>query len=400
MSLKRLSIRNVWRVVAATPLVLGATVSPTLCGQAGDPAPASLTGSLERHFTTNALDSDRAVADWYTLLRGSLARSWGDSDANASLGAQLQATRHDRVSIEDDRTLALSAAAFRRFGGLELRGTLTYTINSDGDDLDIGALDIGTRALKQTAAAQVEIGLALDKATTLVVQGADSMEWTGATRFENDVLAPVRLDPRRNRLQVGARLTRTAGVIAFGGSASALLMTVEELGSPPIALSLGRYGLRGELAIGDGKGAKLGIAFGAEMLRGAQDIYCRVRPAWEVTLVKPLTGGFDVSGSWFARYETDDTDDPLASWVERAQLSLGSRIGTRLKLDAGIAWQVKENLLFENEERGRGLYAEATWLVTRSTTAVLRVDVAKTFKTVIDSHENTVDLFVGWQAKI
>ncbi|RVB65454.1 hypothetical protein EN895_12220, partial [Mesorhizobium sp. M7A.F.Ca.CA.002.03.2.1] len=29
----------------------------------------TITGSLERHWTNNALDSDHAVKDWYTLLR-------------------------------------------------------------------------------------------------------------------------------------------------------------------------------------------------------------------------------------------------------------------------------------------------------------------------------------------
>ena len=40
--------------------------------QAGVAQTAKITAAVERHFTTNALDSDHAVSDWYTLLRGSL----------------------------------------------------------------------------------------------------------------------------------------------------------------------------------------------------------------------------------------------------------------------------------------------------------------------------------------
>src|SRR5690606_34353350 len=99
-------------------------------------------------------DSSHAISDWYTLLRGSLAwRSGDDDDANATLGAEFQATRYDTVSIEDDRLLALTAQAFRRLSpGLELKGTLSYRASSEGDDLSVGPLTLGLRTLKQTLA--------------------------------------------------------------------------------------------------------------------------------------------------------------------------------------------------------------------------------------------------------
>lgn len=377
--------------------LLGATAS----ARAEPAAAAHITGGIERHWTSNALDGDRAVADWYTLLRGSLRRQWGDDDANAKLGAEFQATRYDTVSIEDDRALALSAEIFRRLApGLELRGTLSYRLSSEGDDLRIGPLSVGTRASKQAIGGQAQLGIDLGNATALVIDAAESFETVGPTHFENDLLSPARLDPDRNRAQIAARITRTAGRLAFGASASALLVAVERLGSPPVALSFAQYALRGEFAFSGADGSTFGLALGAEFLRGADGIYSRVRPAWQLTFSKHLPRDLELRGTCFGRYETADSDDPLASWLQRAELELGFRPHENLGIAVGVFGQIKENLLFENEERSRGVYAEATYNATASTALVLRVDFSRTFKTVIDVRERTLDAFVGLRAKI
>jgi hypothetical protein len=363
--------------------------------------PGRVDASLERHFTTNALDGDHAVSDWYTLLRGSLRHEWGDADGNAALGAEFQVSRHDTVEIEDDRALALTAQAFRRLRpGLELRGTLSYRVSSDGDDLAVGSLTLGTRTPKQVFGAQAQLGIDLGNAASLVLEAVDSFEDVGRSRFQQNLLPPTQLDADRNRLQAGFRLARTFGRLTLGSSGSALLVSVERLGSPPVGVGFRRYALRGELAWTGADGSTLGVAAGAAFLDADDGLYSRARPIWQVAFKKPLPHDFELRGSYCGRFEDVDSDDPLASWLQRVELAAGLRFKADVALAAGLFWQEKQNLLFENEERGRGLFAEATWLVTRSTTAVLRVDVAKTFKTVIDSHENTVDLFVGWQAKI
>ncbi len=128
----------------------GAALLALATAAPAEPAKPVATASIERHWTSNALDSDRPIPDWFTLLRGSLERQWGDADANAGIGTAFEATRHDRVAIEDDRALSLSAHAFRRLSAsLELRGSLGYRAASTGDDLDLGVIVIGTRALKQ-----------------------------------------------------------------------------------------------------------------------------------------------------------------------------------------------------------------------------------------------------------
>ena len=54
----------------------------------------------------------------------------------------------------------------------------------------------------------------------------------------------------------------------------------------------------------------------------------------------------------------------------------------------------------ENQERSHGFYAEATYQMTPATSFVLRVDASRTFKTVIDTRQSTVDTFVGLRAKL
>lgn len=359
------------------------------------------TSSLERHFTTNALDSDRAVSDWYTLLRGSLQREWGDQDANAVLGAEFQLTRHDTVKIEDDRALALTAQAFRRLRpGLELRGTLTYRASSDGDDFPLGPLVLGTRTPKQALGAQTQLGIDLGNGTSLVLEAGDSFEKIGRSRFRPGILPSAQLDADRHRLQFGFRLARTFGRLSFGSSGSALLVSTERLGTPPVAVGFRRYALRGEFAWSGSDGSTAGLAAGAEFLRAADGLYSRVRPTWQVAFKKPLPHGFELRGSYCGRFEDVDSDDPLASWLQRAELEAGLKAGADLALSTGLFWQEKQNLLFENVEKSHGLYAEARYQMTKSTAAVLRLDVSKVFKTMIDTHQDAVDVFVGLQTKI
>jgi hypothetical protein len=367
---------------------------------AGEETP-ELSGALERHYTTNALESDQRVADWYTLLRGALRHELGDADANVVLAAEFQATRHDTVSIEDDRAVALSLTAFRRLDqGLELKGTLGYRAASEGDDLRTDTLTLGTRTLKQVVTGQVQLGADLGNATTLILELSDGLERIGATRFQHGLLPPTRLNPHSNRVQFVARLTRNLGPLSLGASASALLASVERLGTPPVGLSSEQYGLRTEATYASANGVTIGAAAGAELLKAANGLYSRVRPAWQLTFAAPLPRDMELRGTYFGRYESTDSDDPLASWLHRAEIEAGWKPRNDLALAAGMFCEVKENLLFENEERSQGFYAEATYQFTPSASLVLRIDSNRTYKTVLEVRETTVDSFIGVRAKL
>jgi hypothetical protein len=66
--------------------------------------------SLDEHFTTNALDSDLEFSDFYTELRGSITRVLDIDGGYLRFAAEGRASRYDRISIEDDRSLLLLAA--------------------------------------------------------------------------------------------------------------------------------------------------------------------------------------------------------------------------------------------------------------------------------------------------
>ncbi|RUM99768.1 hypothetical protein EET67_02465 [Pseudaminobacter arsenicus] len=378
-------------------LLLAISTAPALA----DPSPVSVTTSVERHHTSNALDSSFAVPDWYTLMRGSLQHQWQHETGYVRLGAEAEASRYDTISIENDRAAVLQLEATGKTSPeLELRGALTYRISSQGDDLPIATLILGTRTKKQVFAAETQIGIDLGGGTALVLELADAYEKIGAARFQQSLLAPAKLDPDRNRLVVGARLVRSVGPLAYGVSASTTSVAVEELGFPPVGLSLSQYALRLEGAWTDADAGSLNSAIGFEMLRGAEGIYEDIRPTYRVAFAKPLPNGFELRGALFARFETADSDDPLASWLRRGEIEARLRVSDQLLLASGLFGESKDNLLLENQERAHGAYAEASYDATRTMALVVRVDFTDRFLTVLDERRKTLDAFVGIRTKL
>lgn len=378
-------------------LLLAMATAPALA----DPSPVSVTTSIERHHTSNALDSAFAVPDWYTLMRGSLQHQWRHDTGYVRLGAEAEARRYDTISIENDRAAALQLEATGKISPkLELRGALTYRIASQGDDLPIGPLILGTRTKKQVFAAETQLGIDLGSGTALVLELADAYEKIGASRFQQSLLAPAKLDPDRNRLVVGARLVRSVGPLAYGVSASTTSVAVEELGFPPVGLSLSQYALRLEGAWTDTDAGSVNGAIGLEMLRGADGIYEDIRPTYRLAFAKPLPNGLELRGALFARFEMADSDDPLASWLRRGEIEARMRVSEKLMLASGLFGELKDNLLLENQERAYGAYAEATYDATKTMALVVRVDFTDRLLTVLDEHRKTLDAFVGIRTKI
>lgn len=258
------------------------------------PAPGRATVTVERHHTSNALDTVDAVPDWYTVIRGTLGERWEHDAGSVSLGLDVEATRHDRISIEDDRAAVLALEALHRLGpGVELRGTLRYGLISQGDHIDVGTRTVGTRALTQLAAAGAELGIDLGGATALVLDVSDAVALVGDTRFEDDLAEPQKLDPDTNRLRFGARLARTAGAAAYGVSMAADHLRAEPLGDPPVQLSSWVVGLRAEAGY-RGEHGDISTAAGVEALRGQDDVYQDVRPAYRLAFTRPLPGGLEL----------------------------------------------------------------------------------------------------------
>jgi hypothetical protein len=366
-----------------------------------EPTPVSLTTGVERHYTSNALDRSHAVADWYTLMRGSLSHEFRHETGTVRIGAEAEARRYDKIGIEHDRAAAFRLEATTRLSpAMELRGALSYRMASQGDDLPIGPYVIGTRTAKQLLAGEAQLGIDLGGGTALVLELANSQERFGAARFQYALLEPVKLDPDRNRLVAGARLLRSQGALTYGISGASTRLSVEELGFPPAGLSLSHYALRLEGAWADEATGTVSAALGVEMLRGAENSYEDVRPAYRVAFTKPLPNGLELRGALFARFETADSDDPLASWLRRGEIEARLQISERLVLAAGLFGEMKDNLLLENRERAHGAYAEASFEATKEVALVLRLDFTDRFLTVLDDRRKTLDGFIGVRTRL
>jgi hypothetical protein len=382
---------------------LGGLVFCGLCGilpaRADPPAPAAVF-SVERHFTTNALDSDLAISDFYTLLRGTLQRTFERPTGHVRLAAEFNATKYDHVGIEDDRAVALSAEVYDHLTPkLEMRGTISYTAASEGDDLPIGALHLGVRALKQIVALNGQAGIDLGHGYALVLEAGQSFEATGATHFEAGLLAPARLDPDRGRTRLSASLKKAIGRFSVALNAGAERAAVEKLGMPPVGVSYDQYTLTGDLEYKSDT-LVVGLAAGAQFMRAADDLFTELRPAYRLYFKKSWADRLELRGSIKAAFEIDDSDDPLASWLRRGELETAYRFTERLKAAAGLFAQVKENLLLENRERSNGFYLQAVFARTPRFSVVVRADFSDTFATILDTRRKVLDIHVGMRGKI
>src|SRR5690606_35937346 len=128
---------------------------------AGVETPSAVIG-VERHYTSNALDSDVELEDWYTLIRGSLQHEAEFSGTHIKFGAEFQATLHDEYDLEDDMAMALSAEATRKLSErFEIRGTLSWRHFTEGDDLPLAGLILPTRTSTDVLSAGAELGMDL-----------------------------------------------------------------------------------------------------------------------------------------------------------------------------------------------------------------------------------------------
>ena len=348
----------------------------------------------ETHYTSNALDNDTSRADIYQVLRGSIEHAIDLPDATLKLTAHAQATAYDKYSIEDDRSLALSADLQQKLGErVELRNTLSYNVSSEGDDLTLGDIVIGTRTLKQRVTFATQAGFDLQNESALIVSASAFRERLGTTKFE-ELILPSKLEPDQTRFQGSVALKKTLGPVVGTLEGGAEIARVEELGSPPVSLSFAHYRLRGEIIWKVSDKTTLAMMGGGEYLRDALGLYKALKPTYRVALVQALPFGAELRGSVGAAYDTSDTDDPLASWVRRAEIELKIPASERLAVGTGFFHEVKDNVLMENRERSHGVYAEVGYAVAAKLSILARVDYSRKYITELDITEKTVDTFV------
>jgi hypothetical protein len=357
--------------------------------------------SIEEHHTSNALDGDLAFPDFYTQLRGSVTRVLDLDDGYIRLAAQGEASRYDRISIEDDRSLLLLAEAYRKFGGrYELRGTIAWRMASIGDDFRIANLAIGTRTRSDLFSAALQLGTDLGSGTGLVLTLADTLERYGKARFQNDLIQATKIEPDRNRLQFSAGIQKKLGRQQIGLTASAETTDVQRLGNPPVGRSFSEFTLRGLTGLVARDGTRLDLSLGAAGLYEKGGGYGQIRPIYRIELTKALKAGITLRGSFDGRYETFDTDDALASYVRRLELEAKYQCSPELAFGAGFFHENKENLLVGNAERSKGLYFEIGYDASKHVALVARVDFSRTRYTVFDTEKDVLDGYIGMETKL
>lgn len=380
------------------PAALLALLVSSAHAEEASPSDKNATLVVERHVTSNALDSDLALRDSYTLLRGALARDIPIVDGKLRLSTEFQASLYDRYAIEDDRALALSLEGTRRFGDrLEVRGSLSWRRYSEGDDLAIGPVVLGTRTVTDTLAAGIETGIDMGGGTVLLLGALDTFDKPGLTRFQDDLITPTPLKPERNTASLSAGLKKTLGPTSYALTGSVDLSRADPF---PLGVSYAKYALRAETRTTTADGTVFAAALGGEWLRAERRLYDELRPTVEVSAVKALPGGIELRGSYAASYVTRDTDDPLASWVERLEIEAKKALTRQWLFAVGYFAENRENLLLAYDERSRGVYGQIAYAVRPDTAIVLRVDCKRDRLTVIDVDKPVFDAYLGVTRKL
>lgn len=359
------------------------------------------SATVERHVTTNALDGTENVTDSYTVVQGSFTHISRHEGGHVGLAAEFRHSFYDTVDIENDGALSLAVEAQQRIGQrFELRGTLSYNLAREGDDLSIGPFVIGTETVKHIAGAGVELGADLGSGTTLVVGLEGTLEKAGKTSFERGLIDPVKIEPDKQSFRLSATLTKTFS----DTTASALLawkhVAVELIGDPPTTLPFDETTAAAELRHTFKSGGSVAAALGVQVLKSIGQ-FTFVRPTYKLTVAQPLFGGrFEIRGSASAAFETVDTDDPLASWLQRLEVEASWAASERLTLAAGAFLENRINLLLENREYAQGVYAEAAFAVTPAVSLVVRADANRSRVTIIDVEKHSLDAYVGLRTKL
>lgn len=359
-----------------------------------------VSAGLEQHFTANAFDAPLALPDWYTLVRGAWQKTWQGDAGTLKIRADAEATRHRLYGIEDDRSAGASIEMTSKFGDLELRGTLGYRVASIGDDLQFEDLVIGTSTLKQVAAAGVDVGVALDPVTSFILSVSNAYEFYGRAHFEDDVIEPTKLDPNTNRFRLQTILSRKTDFGTFGTTAATDLVGVERLGDPPVGLSLALFTVQANAVLTSPAGTTLKLAGGFQSIFGQDDIFQQTRPTFQIELRRLFGEVLELRGAISGAYDIIDSDDSLASWLQRGEVEIGWRPWERTKFSAGLFQEMKDNLLYENQEKAYGGYVEFAYDWSKVVTLVCRTDFENRFKTVIDTDTRNLDIYVGVRTRL
>jgi hypothetical protein len=384
------------RLAVLSPLLLLPGIAAA--SEVDAPSPVRAELSVSRHHTDNVLDEPLAVSDWYTLMRGAVS---GDVDhalgqTRITLDGELR--RHDLFTIENDTAGGIETqTTLRPSDDLELRGTLFLRHIREGDALVIEDLAIGTQTAKTVGGASAVIGLRLTPSLVSTSEMKGFRERAGDTFFEDDLLPALRFEPDRDRIFASQALTHTDGALQTGIRATVERTIFSEIFDEPVDLD--RLQLRGEIGWQSEDGYALALAAGGEWLRASFDLIDVVRPSVEATAVAPVAG-LELRGTLRMGFDSDDTDDLLASWVRRAQAELAWPVAEQIAFSTGIFVEARDNLVLDYSEDRRGIYGELGWKASEKVTLVIRLDYLETRAPDIDFAKDRLDASLAVRTRL
>lgn len=358
--------------------------------------------SFETRRTSNALDGPLALRDTVGLVAFSTEHRQDRTDGHIGIKAEGEASAHARYAIEDDRRLAITLERLLRVSpAFELRGTLSYGAQSEGDDLPLGGtLVLGTRTLTHRTGASLEAGWKLSDTVTAVLGASAVDERSGWTAFDQDGLGAVKLEPDRRRLRLSAGLGRTHGRLRTSVAVSTGSVAAEPIGDPPSARSFALHTGSLRATYTAAGGATLDASIGTAWLRDSEALFDDLIATLALSATVPVAKRLAVSGRMLRSVETDDTDDPLASVIDRGEVELTFKPVETLALGAGAYRESRQNLLLENRENAHGVYAEATWAISPKAVFVVRIDRERRHYSILDVTERTTAGFLRLTRKL
>lgn len=370
----------------------------TTPGWGKDKAEPAERGSvtIERHHTTNALQSPFERSDWYTRIRGSVGHATAHERGRTLVNVEAGAKRYDNFGIADEADIGLSSETTLRLSpNLELRGTLSLAHAVEGDTIFVDDLLLGSTTAKTMAAGALQAGIDFGDDYALVLESAVGAERPSATRFEAELIEPVRLEPERERASLSATLRRTQGAWVLAGSAGTSFIRARIRENAGLALSSAMHSAGGRMEWRPHDKIAFGASTGVQWLRAESGIVDMIRPSYELAFRTPLALEASLRGRLEGRFETTDTDDPLASRLRRAELEIERQFGPRLSAGLGVFDQRKDNLVLGNSELERGAYARLGWQASERIGYFLRVDASRKRFTIIDLEQNVIDAMIG-----
>ena len=380
-------------------LSIACLIAPWAHAQPSEQPPRA-SASISRHHTSNALDLPIALPDWYTLLRGSINETVEHELGSTRFSGEFQLRAFDTYDHEDDAAGGISVSStLRASDTLELRGTLSLGLMSEGDELVVGNAILGMRTRRATLAAAIQAGLQLSPETVLVLEGSGMREQSGRTRFQDALLAPVKLDPTRHRVRLSATLTQMRGRFSHGLFAAAGIVQSDPIGLLP-QFRTADYSARLHGRYATPAGFVASGSLGVEVLTLLGTSFRQVRAAYEVAAETPVAAAFSLRGALKAGYDFSSRDDPLAVWVQRYQAEAQYQANAVLRFGAGLFIERRENIGLETRERLRGVYGEAVWEALERVAVTFRVDGSRRATVGGNDARRNVDIQLSLSAEL